>query len=269
MRHDPPPPLPGTTSPLERPRFLPAGTGALVVEFGAQVDESTSEAVLALDRAVAGAAIDGVIELVPTYRSLLVHFDPAVIRAAALRQKLEALVAHSGATPREDRLWTIPVCYGGACGEDLEAVAKLHKLDPEEVVAIHAASPFRVYMIGFAPGFAYLGGLDPRLHTSRRVEPRLRTPARSVSIGGAQSALNPPFELPSGWHLLGQTPVHLWDARREGSAEIGPSLLLPGDRVRLRPVEPEEYRDLCARAEAGDPVARLQTQPKATEETPA
>ena len=269
MRHNPPPREPTLDRPLELPRFLPAGTGALVVEFGAQVDESTSEAVLTLDRAVTAAGIEGVIELVPTYRSLLVHFDPAMIRAAALRQTLETLVAHPEAAPREERLWTIPVCYGGACGEDLEAVAKLHKLDPQEVVAIHAASDFRVYMIGFAPGFAYLGGLDPRLHTSRRVEPRLRTPARSVSIGGAQSALNPPFELPSGWHLLGQTPVRLWDPRREGDATIGPSLLLPGDRVRLSPVEPEEYRDLCARADAGDPVAQLQILPRTAEETPA
>lgn len=237
------------------PRFLPAGTGALVVEFSDTVNEAANEAVLALDRAVGAAGVDGVIELVPTYRSLLVHFDPVRIGARALRDRLSQLLDAGAPESAPPRTWTIPVCYGGAFGMDLEWVAEQRGLSANELIALHSGSPLRVYMIGFAPGFAYLGGLDPRLHTSRRVEPRLRTPPRSISIGGAQSAVNPPFELPSGWHMLGQTPVRTYDPARHDR----PFLLEAGDLVRFRPVDPDEYEALCAREEAGDRVAVLET----------
>src|SRR3546814_3176463 len=123
-----------------------------------------------------------------------------------------------------DLLWRIPVAYGGAYGMDLEHIAERHGLTPERVVDLHGAAEYRVYMIGFAPGFSYLGGLDERLHTPRRTEPRLRTPAGSVSIGGMPAAVSS-VEVPSGWHMPGRTPVRTFDLRRDQ-----PSLFAVGDR---------------------------------------
>ncbi|MDF1585185.1 5-oxoprolinase subunit PxpB [Marinimicrococcus flavescens] len=238
------------TETLPPARILHAGDAAFVIELGETVDPAINDRILALDARLREAALPGVTELVPTYRSLLVHFDPDAVDGLELLGRLRGLdLEHPGEAPA-GRAWTVPVCYGGEHGVDLEEVAERHGLTVEEAVRLHAGGTYRVYMIGFAPGFAYLGGLDQRLHTPRRVNPRLKTPAGSVSVGGIQAAISS-VEAPSGWHLLGQTPVRAFDPGREP-----PFLFAAGDTVRFRPIDAAEFAALAARAADGDPLIR-------------
>lgn len=233
------------------PRFLDAGDSALVVELGSTIEEEINRQVVALEQALAGAAMPGVIETLPTYRSLLVVFDPDILTKDDLKRLvLSFWPVNTGLSGRGTR-WLVPVHYGGAFGEDLEHVAEVHGLSSEEVIALHSGVEYRVFMIGFAPGFAYLGGLPERLHTSRRKDPRLKTPPGSISIGGQQAAVTPPLEIPSGWHLLGRTPVRSYDPSRKDR----PFLFSPGDLVRFRPIPREEFDLLAERAAQGDAVA--------------
>ena len=234
-------------------RILDAGDGGLVVEFGATVDERLNRLVIELDARLAAAALPGLIETVPTYRSLLVLFDPALVDRADLTVRLQALAAdlRPGEAGRIRR-WSVPVAYGGALGEDLDHIAAVHGLTTEEVVRHHTGADYRIYMIGFAPGFAYLGGLPQVLHTPRRAEPRPRTPAGSISIGGVQAAVSS-VEVPSGWHMLGRTPLRTFDLRRDD-----PFLLKPGDRIRFQPVSIGEYERLTALADGGEVTAECE-----------
>jgi len=233
-------------------RILQAGDQALVVEFGDAIDARLNRLVQALDRRVGKAAIEGVIECVPTYRSLMIVYDPLSIGSAALRRRVEKLVPTSAEAEAPSRRWTIPVAYGGALGLDLEDVARAHGLSGDEVIALHSGAEYRVYMIGFSPGLAYLGGLPEPLHTPRRTSPRLRVPASSVAIGGIQAAVFS-VEIPSGWHLLGRTPERLFDLRR-----TQPFLLGAGDRVLFRPISAAEYDRLAALTERGEVVAECE-----------
>ncbi|MDX1376140.1 MAG: 5-oxoprolinase subunit PxpB [Burkholderiales bacterium] len=233
-------------------RMLQAGDQALVVEFGDAIDAHLNRLVQVLDRRVAEASIRGVIECVPTYRSLMIVYDPLRIQSAALRRRIARLVPKSAEAEAPARRWTIPVAYGGAHGLDLEEVARAHGLTRDEVIALHSGAEYRVYMIGFSPGLAYLGGLPEALHTPRRTSPRLRVPAGSVSIGGVQAAVFS-VEIPSGWHLLGRTPERMFDLRR-----AQPFLLGAGDRVRFRPIPAAEYDRLAAIAGRGEQVAECE-----------
>jgi KipI family sensor histidine kinase inhibitor len=231
------------------PRLLPAGDAALVVEFGEAIDPGLNARVLALDGRVAG--LPGVVETVPTYRSLLVHYDPAATDFRTLGDALLALSGDLSDTPAEGRLWRIPVVYGGDFGIDLESVAAHHGIATDELIRRHSAPTYRVYMMGFLPGFAYLGGLDPTIAISRRENPRLKTPAGTISIGGIQ-ALVASIEAPSGWHLLGRTPVRNFMADRD------PVFILDaGDRVKFAPIAASEWPRLDAAAQAGEIVAEV------------
>jgi KipI family sensor histidine kinase inhibitor len=232
------------------PRLLPCGDAALVVQFGEEIDPALNARVLALDARVA-QGIPGVIETVPTYRSLLVHYDPTATDYRTLGEALLGLSANLPETPTEGRLWRIPVVYGGEFGIDLESVAAHHGITTDELIRRHSAPIYRVYMMGFLPGFAYLGGLDPSIAISRRESPRLKTPAGTISIGGIQ-ALVASLEAPSGWHLLGRTPVRNFMAHRD------PVFILDaGDRVKFEPIPASEWPRLDAAAAAGEPVAEV------------
>ncbi len=235
------------------PKFLPAGDRAIMIELGNAVDEETNSLVIALDLALAGLNIPGIVEMVPTYRSLLVMFDPAVLSRETLRERVLSCWPPDTGRGKGYRRWTLPVRYGGDEGQDLELVAEMHGLSPEDIIRLHTGAEYRVYMIGFAPGFAYLGGLPEALHTSRRVDPRERVPAGSIAVGGKQAAVFPPMELPSGWHMLGRTPVKTYDPARPE-----PFLLAPGDRVVFDPISKEEFVSFSAMAEAGEAVARME-----------
>jgi KipI family sensor histidine kinase inhibitor len=229
------------------PRLLASGDAALVVEFGEAIDPGLNARVLALDARATG--LPGVVETVPTYRSLLVHYDPTATDFRTLGDALLALSGGLSEEPAEGRTWRIPVVYGGAFGIDLEDVAAHHGITTDELIRRHSAPAYRVYMMGFLPGFAYLGGLDQSIAISRRENPRLKTPAGTISIGGIQ-ALVASIEAPSGWHLLGRTPVRNFMADRD------PVFILEaGDRVTFEPVPASEWPRLDAAAARGDLVA--------------
>ncbi len=200
---------------------------------------------------LAQAAIAGVIEAVPTYRSLLVHYDPLQIGFDALSEKLAALAVLPTTSVTNTRRWRIPVAYGGEHGVDLEDVAKTLKTTPEEVVARHIAGDYRVAMIGFTPGWSYLSGLDPSMQMPRRQNPRLLTPAGTISIGGIQTGVQC-LAGPSGWHLLGRTPVRTYQLHRD------PTFLLePGDRVTFAAIDHKIFAEQDRAAEAGEIIAEL------------
>ena len=229
-------------------RIKAAGDGGLVVEFADRIDPEVSARVLDLDRAVQAARMPGVLETLPTYRTLFVRFDPLTGDASALEERLGAMAAAARSDARPGRLWRVPVAYGGVHGEDLDHVAREKGLTTDEVVALHSRTIYHVYMLGFVPGYAYLGGLDPRLHISRRVNPRLRTPAGMVAIGGQQAAVQS-IAAPSGWHMLGRTPARLFDMRR-----ANPFLIAPGERVTFSPIDAARFETLDAMAEKGEAI---------------
>jgi KipI family sensor histidine kinase inhibitor len=236
---------------LPPPRILPSGDSAITVEFSRNIDDAANGRVLALDRALAGEPIPGVTETVPTYRSLLVHYDPVLIDFDRLGEKLLARAQLPSWQANKARRWRLPVVYGGEHGIDLEDVAATLKTTPDEIVARHVAGDYRVAMIGFTPGWSYLSGLDEFLHMPRRQNPRLLTPAGTVSIGGVQTGVQC-LAGPSGWHLLGRTAVRTYQLHRE------PTFLLePGDRVTFSPVDAKTFAEQDRAAEAGEIVAEL------------
>jgi KipI family sensor histidine kinase inhibitor len=232
-------------------RFLPCGDAAVTIEFGTNIDPAINARALALDRALNAGAIPGLVETLPTYRSVMVQFDPLVLDYAAFEARVRGLIAALPAETATGRRWKVPVVYGGAFGIDLDATAERHGLTPAQLIARHAAPVYRVYMIGFMPGYTYLGGLDPTIATPRRLDPRPMTPAGCISIGGVQ-ALIAGQAMPSGWHILGRTPVRTFMAGREPAF-----LTAPGDEVVFEPVDAARWDALERAAAAGEPVAEL------------
>ena len=236
---------------LPPPRLLPSGDSAITVEFSRNIDDAANWRVLALDRAIAEALVLGVTETVPTYRSLLVHYDPGKIDFKTLGEKLVALAQVPAPAAAKTRRWRIPVAYGGEHGIDLEDVARTLNTTPDDIVARHAAGDYRVAMIGFTPGWSYLSGLAKFLHMPRRQNPRLLTPAGTISIGGVQTGIQC-LAAPSGWHLLGRTPVRTYQLHRE------PIFLTePGDLITFFPIDANTFAEQDRAAEAGEIVAEL------------
>src|ERR1700690_772964 len=236
---------------LSPPRLLPSGDGAITVEFSRNIVDGATQRVLVLDRALAGETIAGVTETVPTYRSLLVHYDPLQIGFDALCEKLAALGQLPVPPVTSTRRWRIPVVYGGEHGIDLEDVARTLDSTPEEIGARHVAGDYRVAMIGFTPGWSYLSGLEDSLQMPRRQNPRLLTPAGTISIGGVQTGVQC-LAGPSGWHLLGQTAVRTYQLHRD------PTFLLePGDHVTFSTVDAKTFAEQDRAAENGEIVAEL------------
>jgi KipI family sensor histidine kinase inhibitor len=236
---------------LPPPRLLPSGDSAITVEFSRNIDDVANQRVLALDRALARETIIGVTETVPTYRSLLVHYDPVQIDFDTLSEKLASFAQLPVPPVTSTRRWRIPVVYGGEHGIDLEDVARTLKTTPDDIVARHVAGDYRVAMIGFTPGWSYLSGLPDSLRMSRRPNPRLLTPAGTISIGGVQAGVQC-LAGPSGWHLLGRTAVRTYQLHRD------PIFLLePGDRVTFLAVDAKTFVEQDRAAEAGEIVAEL------------
>lgn len=214
---------------MAEPRLLPLGEEAWLLAFGDRVDPALHRRVTAVAAAIEAAALPGVRDVVPAYTTIGVYFDALNTDAAALgRELLELVAATPDSAGRTDsRLVEIPVRYDGP---DLDEVASRLGLTAEDVARRHAAREYRVYLLGFAPGFAYLGELDPSLELPRRDAPRTAVPAGSVAIAGLQTAVYP-LRTPGGWHLIGSTTLRLYDPAREP-----PVLLRAGDRVRFVPV---------------------------------
>jgi len=228
-------------------RVVPLGDRALLIHLGTTIDDATHRRVRAVSARLASRRVPGMIELVPAFASVAVHYDPArvpndaapggPVRSpyARFAAAIEAALAELGDEPlAAPRTVEIPVRYGGEEGPDLGVVAAAHGLSLEDVVRLHTGGTYRVYMLGFAPGFAYMGGLPDSLATPRRDEPRTAVPAGSVGIGGSQTGIYP-LTTPGGWQIIGRTSLTLFDPRR-----VPPTLLGIGDVVRFRAVEPYE-----------------------------
>jgi len=219
-------------------RFLSAGDRALVVEFGDRVNRTLSERVLRLDAMIRSNPPVGTVETVPSFRSLAIYYDPLLTSQGELRRAIAPLL-DLGDDPRAGaRLWHVPVCYEGEFGPDLAEVARLTGSTPHDVVALHSGTRFHVYMLGFLPGFPYMGDLPPQLALPRRADPRLRVPAGSISIATTLTAIYP-YESPGGWHLIGATPIRMFDPERPK-----PALFAPGDAVMFQPIDAAAFTSI-------------------------
>jgi inhibitor of KinA len=210
------------------PRVVPLGDSALLVEFENRIDASINERCIALAEALEARRITGVRDIVPAYRTVALYFDPLTTDRVDLLRALErAVAAPVPAAAAARQLIRVPVCYGAADGPDIGDVASFAGRSEDGVIALHTAATYRVFMLGFSPGFAYMGPLDARIAAPRRATPRTAVPAGSVGIAGPQTGIYP-SETPGGWQLVGRTPLRVFDAAR-----TPPSLFRAGDTVQF------------------------------------
>lgn len=220
-------------------RYLASGDRMVLVEFPEEISQEVNSQVHEMAAVVETTRIPGVVEWVPAYRTLGIVYDPMETSFRSLIESLEQIEGLGGqAQAGRSRRIDIPVSYGGEMGPDLDFVAQHNQLTTEEVIRLHTASEYLVYLLGFTPGFPYLGGMAPRIATPRLAEPRSHVPAGSVAIGGNQTGVYP-IESPGGWRIIGRTPLKLFDLSRDS-----PFLLKARDRVRFRSISLEEFQRL-------------------------
>ncbi len=243
---------------LTEPRLLPAGDRAVSIELADEISREANARVLTLERLLAARPLHGLGETIPTFRALLVHYDPLVCSWDRLVAHIRALVPElAGAAPPPGRRVELPCAYGGVHGPDLDEVARRLGLAPEEVVRLHAGGDYFVYFIGFTPGLPYMTGMPERLTIPRLDRPRTKTPPGSVGIGGTQCSIYS-VESPGGFWVLGRTPLRLYDP-----AAADPILLRAGDHVVFRPIDAEEYRAIAEAVAAGRHAPRIDPAPGA------
>lgn len=232
---------------MNAPRILDLGDRAITIEFGDAIDPALLARVAALDHACARAALPGVIETVPTFRSLTIIFDPLTTTRAELLPALQGLLAGADVPDATtQRSWRLPACYEGDLAPDLADVAQRCGIGADALVELHAGKEYMVYMLGFLPGFPFMGDIEEDLHLPRRSEPRVAVPAGSVAIANGLTAIYP-WESPGGWHLLANCPVPLFDATLPA-----PALLAAGDRVCFTPVDSTEHARIATALRGGE-----------------
>jgi len=214
------------------------GDRGLLLEFGDEINREINEKVRRMALAIQAEAMEGIIETVPTYRSLLIIYNPMILSIEGLKERLNTIEEGLQQTPLpEPKLTRIPVVYGGIYGPDLEEVAKYLQVSPEEVIRLHCSKPYLIYMIGFMPGYPYMGELPQELVVPRLKTPRLIVPKGSVAIAQRQTGIYS-MESPGGWQLLGRTPVEMFDPEKNP-----PALLQMGDFVQFYQISEKEFRD--------------------------
>ena len=237
-------------------RFLPAGDMALSIELGDDISPETNRRVRDLSLALQMESIPGIIDQVPTYRSVLLYYDPLRLPLRELQERLRTLEERpKDADIEAPNLVEIPTVYGGEYGPDLDHVAEHTGLTTEEVIRLHSGADYLVYMMGFTPGFTYLGGMSERIATPRLQTPRTAIPAGSVGIAERQTGIYP-TESPGGWQLIGRTPLHLFDPQRDP-----PVVVDAGDYVRFVPINESAYLELDREARAGTYEAGVRPAP--------
>jgi KipI family sensor histidine kinase inhibitor len=222
---------------VSEPRIEPLGDGALLIRIGDRIDDATNRMAVALADTLRIADVPHVRDIAPAYASVCVRYEIASTDFAQMASRLRSIVDSVKTVSKDetDEAMDIPVCYGGEFGSDLDAVAAHASISAEEVIGRHTAASYEVAMLGFMPGFPYLRGLDATLYTPRLASPRTRVPAGSVAIGGAQTGIYP-RESPGGWHIVGRTPLVLFDSERDI-----PALLRPGQKVRFRRIDADDF----------------------------
>jgi len=233
---------------LKGVRLLTAGEQGLVVEFGDKIDMAVNIRVHRVGKLLTGLKVIGILEIVPTYRSLMVYFDPLVISRYKLAKRVLKLIAEANSPNQEQeqaRVVDIPVCYGGDFGPDMAFVTEHTGLSAEEVVELHTQVPYMVYMLGFMPGFPYLGGMSERLATPRLEKPRTVIAAGSVGIAGSQTGFYP-VDSPGGWQIIGRTPLKGFDPVAQN-----PFPFQPGDYLRFRSVTVEDFTAISEAVASG------------------
>lgn len=228
-------------------RILTAGDSSLLVEFGKEISPDINRKIAATVQLMKEQHIEGVVDIIPAFCSLLINYDPRVISYVEMKQRMQDLIkVDAKAEAGRKRVFEIPVCYGGEYGPDIANIAKNAGLSEKEVIEIHSSRDYLIYMLGFLPGFTYLGGLDERIHTPRLATPRIKINAGSVGIGGSQTGIYP-LDSPGGWQLMGMTPVKTYDPEREI-----PILVEAGDYIRFVPITEAEYLEIKAQVERGE-----------------
>lgn len=230
-----------------KPVFKMMGDSAIQIDFGQKIAPEVNARITAFVGLIKEQKIEGIVDMIPAFCTLLVNYDPRIIAYQELLNRLEELTKLDvQVEASSSRVFEIPVLYDGECGPDLENVANLAGLSKDEVIEIHAGCDYLIYMLGFMPGFPYLGGLDERIHTPRLDDPRLKIPSGSVGIGAAQTGIYP-LESPGGWQLIGKTPVKTYDPNREV-----PILFDAGDYIRFVPVTEEMYHEIAQLVEKNE-----------------
>jgi len=221
--------------------FYSMGDRGLLVEFGDEISREINEKVRRMALVVQDDIREGIVEVVPTYRSLLITYNPLLLPVEDLKKRLKRIEEGLQQAPLpEPKLTRIPAVYGGHYGPDLEEVARYHQISPEKVIQLHCSKPYLIYMIGFMPGYPYMGELPEELVTPRLKTPRLVVPKGSVAIAQRQTGIYS-MESPGGWQILGRTPMELFDPEQDP-----PALLQMGDLVQFYPVTEEEFRNIQA-----------------------
>jgi inhibitor of KinA len=229
-------------------RIMKAGEKGLVIDFGNVIDPEVNGSVHRLARIIATNMRDDVIEVIPTYRSLMVYFDPLHISRKSIESKISRSLdnlSESGNEGDEATVVSIPVCYGGEFGPDLGFVAEHNKLSTEEVIKIHTSKPYQVYMLGFTPGFPYLGGMSESIATPRLAQPREKIPAGSVGIAGSQTGIYP-IDSPGGWQLIGRTPLQVFNPK-----SANPFLFAAGNFLQFTEIDAAAFADIRRQVESG------------------
>ena len=221
---------------MEKLKFLSSGDSAVTLEFSREISEEVNAKIRYLAEQISSVGKEGIIECIPTFCSITVFFDPTVLSRKNLIKFLSALAdGYKPESAGEGRIFKIPVCYDGEYAPDMQDMTELLGLTKEEIIEIHTSRDYLIYMIGFLPGFPYLGGMDERIEAPRLDSPRTSIPAGSVGIGGKQTGIYP-LASPGGWRLIGRTPVKIYDPEREE-----PIFYKAGDRIRFYPITEEEF----------------------------
>lgn len=232
---------------MQNIKIVAAGDSSILITFGNEINEEINRKITTIVQLMHDQQIEGVVDMIPAFCSLLINYDPRIISYEKMRKRMQEMVKMDvkGGAGRK-RVFEIPVCYGGEYGPDMENIASHAGLTEREVIDIHSSKDYLIYMLGFLPGFCYLGGLDERIHTPRLANPRVKISAGSVGIGGSQTGIYP-MDSPGGWQLMGMTPVKTYDPEREK-----PILVEAGDYIRFIPIDEAEYKRLKELVERGE-----------------